>query len=143
MRTRRILGYTTVLVTLAAVLYLAQQATTPAHTPPDYTGQQLCGKDYPVVDQHRIKTGDTSATVYLGYSSASRSYCAVTVRADHSAAAPMSVFLQTGDHPQDTGTSATADHAGPVFTYAKTQCVTWGGRLQNTGWTGPHRHCAP
>ncbi|MEU9576261.1 hypothetical protein [Streptomyces chilikensis] len=102
---------------------------------PEYSAQELCGVDYPIIASHRIKDPHgAAATVHLGHNAETNSFCGVIVREASSPESRLYVSLQVPGHPADNKEGA-VDHAGPIFSYSKKGCINWGGGVAETDWS--------
>jgi CHAP domain-containing protein len=102
-----------------------------------YSPEEICGSGYDVVDHHALSGAD----IYLLYSDATGKNCVTTVADGVGAAATMNATLavQGGASTSDSGTYAY--YAGPVYEYAPSSCVKWGGSYQTSSWTSGYGHC--
>lgn len=101
---------------------------------PEYSAQELCGVDYPIIARHRIEgPHGAAATVQLGHNAETSSFCGVIVREATSPEFRLHVSLQVPGHPADSK-EGTADHAGPIFMYSKKGCINWGGGVAEADW---------
>ncbi|MEU5880280.1 M23 family metallopeptidase [Spirillospora sp. NPDC047279] len=100
---------------------------------------KICGKGFKQIDKHAL---GKAATVYLGYSSASKgTNCVITVK-KAGAKVKMSATLQGkgGKAKSDAGNFTT--YAGPVKTAnLGNKCVRWGGSIGSTKWLSGYGHC--
>ncbi|MFC7328674.1 spore-associated protein A [Marinactinospora rubrisoli] len=91
-----------------------------------YGGQ--CGSGYVEVNRDHI---GNLGTVFLTYNSSNGNNCVVTIRNSPGAARPMMAAIARQSDPAwyeiDEGNYTT--YAGPVYRYARGECVTWGGAI--------------
>ncbi|MFI1177251.1 hypothetical protein [Streptomyces melanogenes] len=138
----RLLAVAATTAAVALVLSYVRHATAPAGTPPEYSAQDLCGVAYTIIDEHQLTgDGNDGATIHLGYDRTSKSYCTVTMRDRQTPPTSLTTHLQATGYPADEKTATAADYAGPVFTYPRGNCVTWGGTINHTTWRTPTPHC--
>lgn len=99
----------------------------------------VCGSGYTVIDSRRI---GIVGTLFLTYNSATGRNCAVTIRDQAGAAAPMSVSLSVAnsDDPGATDSGNYTSYAGPVYKDARGLCITWSGSIGNE-FTANTGHC--
>ncbi|MFC7328830.1 spore-associated protein A [Marinactinospora rubrisoli] len=89
-----------------------------------YGGQ--CGAGYEWIQSRFLDGG----TVYLTYNASNGYNCVVTIRDDPGSAVYMNAFVKRSTEDawvRDPGNYTT--YAGPVYTYARSQCVDWGGTI--------------
>lgn len=112
-----------------------------------YSASGLCGSSYYNIDQHTLKhNGYTIAVVYLSYNGSSN--CVVTIKNRYYGTSTLTeAHVAVGRH----GYRDIDDYkyyAGPVYVYAKGECITWGGAAtynRSTGaavsYNSPPEHC--
>ncbi|NJQ01865.1 spore-associated protein A [Streptomyces zingiberis] len=115
-------------VTLAAAGVLATAAPASAA---NYNG--ACGSGYTLVDSAPVRTltGTTLGVLFLTYNTSNGYKCAVTV-SNVGRPVPMAVGIKrssAGTWVFDKGTYTS--YAGPVYTYARGQCVDFDGVIDS------------
>jgi hypothetical protein len=82
-----------------------------------------CGSGYYLIDWHDF----TDATVFLTYSFDTGDNCVVTVRNSPGAAEDMGAQVALTGDPWISDTGSYTTQAGPVYVWAPSQCIDWGG----------------
>ncbi|MCK9904240.1 hypothetical protein CC117_30275 [Parafrankia colletiae] len=101
-----------------------------------YGGQ--CGPGFNVIDSVRV----TGGTVFLTYSSATKENCVVTVR--DTPGDPVFMYAEvalSGDQDQTENADDYTDHTRPVYVYAPSSCIDWGGGINNSAIHAHDVHC--
>ena len=102
-----------------------------------YSAGAVCGSGYGVVDHHAL----TGATVYLAYNDATGQNCVVTLADGGSSAVSMNATLAVEGGASASNPGTFTYYAGPVYEYAPSSCVKWGGSYQSSSWTSSYGHC--
>lgn len=103
-----------------------------------YSASGVCGSGYSVIDYHDL--GGT-AVVYLSYNSSSGDNCVVTLADSPGSAISMNATLAVQGGSSASNPGSFVDYAGPVYEYAPSSCVEWGGTAGSTTWTSGWTHC--
>jgi hypothetical protein len=103
-----------------------------------YSPTQVCGSGYSVIDYHDL---GGAAVVYLTYNSSNGDNCVVTLADSPGSAMSMNATLAVEGGASASNPGSFTYYAGPVYEYAPSTCVEWGGTAGSTTWTSGWTHC--
>ncbi len=118
----------------------AAHATAPAAVAPRAAYNNACGAGYSVIDQKAIAS---KGTVYLTYNSSNGYNCVVTIRNTPGAATYMYAYVAiTADPTKEAHQGGEfTTYAGPVYLYARGQCIDWEGQIYGSAAGTTMSHC--